>query len=120
MDGGVPTLPLHPHSPDTLEGETKKDMKTRKVQIDILKVKTGETRTIEEDYGDEEDYNPFFWSDGNFSCDCNRAIMFGDEEDIPCGNTEFRVNIREEDEILYSEFSISDGHIMIDGRCYVL
>jgi len=27
----------------------------------------------------------FFWCEGNFSCDCNRSYLVG-EDDLPCGD----------------------------------
>ncbi len=32
------------------------------------------------------EFTEFYWSEGNFSCDCNRAYLVG-EEDLPCGET---------------------------------
>lgn len=57
---------------------------------------TGEVRT--KDYDFEWDEGSFYWwSAGNFSCDCNREWEFqraGNEpesEDPPCGETMYRV-----------------------------
>ena len=43
----------------------------------------------------------FAWSEGNYSCDCNRGIFFG--VDSECGNERFTVKIIEEDKIMYYE-----------------
>ena len=31
----------------------------------------------------------FLWTEGNYSCDCNRARLVFGEEGHPCGETEF-------------------------------
>lgn len=54
----------------------------------------------------------FIWEEGNFSCDCNRHILFhsnsdydGFIEDFPCGDEFYSVNIYSEGGlILYKEF----------------
>ena len=60
-----------------------------------------------------ETSNPYIWSEGNFSCDCNRYIFFqrelGREEQdsgLECGETRFRVNIENPitGEMIYREF----------------
>lgn len=84
----------------------------------IRKNKTGEIR----EYKDEvwwdhnepyDDYpNDFMWSEGNYSCDCNRHIFFnnkkyGEEDwDCPCGEELYSVNLKnpKNNVIFYSEF----------------
>lgn len=57
----------------------------------IQKVSTGEV--ITKDFTvDSTDGIWWVWSEGNFSCDCNRAIFFGDEDET-CGESRFKVNI---------------------------
>ena len=53
----------------------------------------------------------WIWSEGNFSCDCNRQLFFNranneEEEQCPCGEGKFSVNIinPENGEYLYKEF----------------
>jgi len=50
----------------------------------------------------------FMWSEGGYSCDCNRGVFFGDytlnDEDI-CGNGKYSVNIFDENNNkLYKEY----------------
>jgi hypothetical protein len=53
----------------------------------------------------------FIWSDGNFSCDCNRALFFAravdePDPDLECGQSQYRVNWIRNDEtgnIIYEE-----------------
>ncbi len=42
-----------------------------KAKVSILNTKTGETRVYE-----EPDWCEYAWSEGNYSCDCNRNIYF--------------------------------------------
>ena len=51
------------------------------------------------------EFNPYGWSDGNFSCDCNRGLIF-DGRDIPCSDGLFSVNIYNilTGKLMYSEF----------------
>lgn len=58
---------------------------------------TGEERIDldEFDWKDEHGFL-FMWTDGNYGCDCNRALFFaraaGEEDaDVPCGNSAFSV-----------------------------
>lgn len=52
---------------------------------------TGEERQATLEYGDDADDSgiAYTWAAGNYSCDCNRAIFFGDEADQPCGHERF-------------------------------
>lgn len=50
---------------------------------------------INREWSPEEE---FLWEEGNFSCDCNRFLLFYDdpsnptnEEKCPCGDTRFTV-----------------------------
>lgn len=58
---------------------------------------TGESRLHTEDWHDD-----FIWSEGNFACDCNRALFFaraGGEDDTdktPCGESRYSVRIVDE------------------------
>jgi len=81
----------------------------------ITNVATGETR----EHHDDLPGDPLFahstalyqWTDGNYSCDCNRALFFaraaGDESpaDPPCGEAAFLVQLRDAEtgEILLDE-----------------
>lgn len=59
------------------------------------------------------EFSEFMWSDGNYSCDCNRELLFSRarEEDEPdntdCGDHRFSVRISDADtfHILYDEFN---------------
>lgn len=54
---------------------------------------------------DNENPSWYIWEEGNFSCDCNRAIFF-DDEDEKCGETRYRVQLINNDDggVFYSEF----------------
>lgn len=59
-----------------------------------------------------EDLSTFNWQENNFSCDCNRGIFFSragaeqEDNDAPCGQGRYSVNLRREDtgETYYREF----------------
>jgi hypothetical protein len=48
----------------------------------------------------------YIWKEGNFSCDCNRAIFFKDSDET-CGDTRYSCNIINpvSNEIIYQEYS---------------
>ena len=83
-------------------------------QIQIRKNDTGETFVYEDDvlWDEEKDcLSVFIWTDGNFSCDCNRKIFFDnigyqDQDDAPCGEGAYSVNIIDPvtGKFLYKEF----------------
>ena len=57
----------------------------------IIDTVTGKTLTSEHDYPyDDEDSLRWYWTDGNWSCDCNRGADF-DVVDISCGGSRFQV-----------------------------
>ena len=58
--------------------------------------------------------NDFWWSEGNFSCDCNRGLEFKrglgenpDMDETSCGNGKYSVSIYDcsDGSLLYSEVS---------------
>jgi hypothetical protein len=51
-----------------------------KATLTIRRNSDGLTRTSETTWrpDDEDESDRFYWTDGNGSCDCNRAILFGD------------------------------------------
>lgn len=46
-------------------------------------------------YPKDEDFPeelPYWWAEGNMSCDCNRELLFlGDREDLECGDDRFDI-----------------------------
>ena len=76
-----------------------------KIDFHITDEKTGETRAFADDTEytlewDDQNQNPslFIWEDGNYACDCNRALFFGYAKgekygDIksPCGEWRYSV-----------------------------
>ena len=61
--------------------------------------KTQEEQVIEMD----GEYIPYLWEEGNFACDCNRAVFFTGDHDIvqECGESRF--------DVLAVEFCITGG-----------
>lgn len=64
-------------------------------KITIRKNSTGEVRTVPCGLGWYE-HSLFFWTDGNFGCDCNRHLVWlglvnRSDEELKCGHTEYTV-----------------------------
>lgn len=62
------------------------------------------------DDGDVEGSCEYLWSEGNFGCDCNRALFFAravdedpDDDETPCGSTAFRIRITENGRVVYRD-----------------
>lgn len=74
----------------------------------LIKIKRNSDGVVRE-YKDEYTWNEYLWSEGNFGCDCNRALFFAravgeDDPDRECGDTEFSIEIFDDDgKLLYSE-----------------
>ena len=67
-----------------------------RVMVLIEEVATGERRW--HDDGEAHEATEFMWSDGNYSCDCNRELFFvraGNEPigvyDVDCSDGRYRV-----------------------------
>ncbi len=48
------------------------------MKVTILDTDTGARRTTEPDF----DFTDYWWAEGNGSCDCNREIVFGVDEEM--------------------------------------
>lgn len=62
-------------------------------KVEIRNNETGEIR-IKEMNLEWSDGSLFWWTEGNFGCDCNREMQFGTDkefDDIECGETRFSV-----------------------------
>jgi hypothetical protein len=87
----------------------------------IVKIRNNETGEIRDFYtdtiiSDDEgfEWNDYWWSEGNASCDCNRGLFFEEangkkyeEIDTECGDGKYSINIYSEknNKLLYSEFN---------------
>lgn len=65
-------------------------------KVAIRKNETGEIRLyVQSECGPWGDLSKYFWTDGNFGCDCNRADCFRDaggeepNEQEECGETRY-------------------------------
>jgi hypothetical protein len=71
----------------------------------IACVETGEVRVVPVDWTD----NDYMWSEGNYACDCNRALFFarakGGELDPPrsCSRGKYRVRIVVGEKAVYED-----------------
>lgn len=71
----------------------------------------GEVRCYDNlEWHDDSDYPDFIWSEGNYACDCNRALFFAraigeDDPERSCGDSAFSLRITDVGgKELYSEF----------------
>lgn len=67
--------------------------------VEIRKNETGEIRLMR----DLDWRGDFIWSEGNYSCDCNRSSFFGDDENCSLDRYSVRITADSGEE-LYSEF----------------
>jgi len=78
------------------------------VSVTIKKVSTSESRTLpDEQYSLDVSNLRFLWADGNYSCDCNRAIFFDrpedDEAEYPCSDGAYLVKVVADGEVILDE-----------------
>jgi len=74
-------------------------MKSIPVRVSITRLSDSKTVEFEQElYQDLPDYDGIYiWEDGNYSCDCNRALFFAraaseDEPNETCGHRQYKVN----------------------------
>lgn len=68
-------------------------MNKKPCTVSMRKNATGEIREFHDEwYGSD-----FIWSEGNFACDCNRALFFArakgedEPEETPCGDDRYTI-----------------------------
>jgi hypothetical protein len=85
--------------------------------VHIRKVETGEVRVYESKqyvWDEEEGWDYYLWSEGNYECDCNREVFFeyaGNEEkensdSPPCSSGRYvidKIVKRDTGDVIYSE-----------------
>lgn len=80
----------------------------------ITDTTTGETRErVYTDLGDWDEGSEYWWTDGNFGCDCNRALEYGRaagidwNDDHPCNPhpepNRYTIKVKVGDEIMYED-----------------
>ncbi len=88
------------------------------VEVTIRRNADGQTRTYVDECGviayPDGTPNEFLWSDGNYGCDCNRALLFvrcdgEDDPDIPCSDGLYSVRLKYKGEVFYDEFEPAAG-----------
>lgn len=66
------------------------------VRVRLRDTQTGETREFECKYdhiGCGPDNARYIWTEGNYSCDCNRSLSFGVSfEDARCGDGRYELD----------------------------
>jgi hypothetical protein len=84
------------------------------IRVTIVDTTTGEQRSFHDDYDWWSfEYPDYIWADGNYSCDCNRGLMFSRDggEDDPhvrdrkCGGDRYKLRIHDADDgrLLYED-----------------
>ena len=79
-------------------------MFTYKIYLTYLKTK--ETKIIVEDCVYSEEGLEYLWTEGNYSCDWNRSLFFGLEEQLDCN--------LEDNQIVLNKIERSDGKILFE------
>ncbi len=83
-----------------------------KLDVAIRDVAIGETRVYRPEQDYETPFDDYIWSEGNYACDCNRALFFaaaaGEERDdsINCSDGRFviaAIKDRATGALLYTE-----------------
>lgn len=94
-------------------------MDEKPIMVEIYDTKTGVVQLRKDvGYWNEEGFVDYIWSEGNYSCDCNRKLFFeraqGNEPDdtnTPCSfdKNRYEIIVRDlEGNILYSDYSKSN------------
>lgn len=77
----------------TIKSKLFGDGKPFHYDIYFYNSKTGERKKVRNTYGYETETDGLFgWTDGNFSCDCNRSICM-DIDELPCSHKENIIKI---------------------------
>jgi hypothetical protein len=82
----------------------------RTIVIEILDAKTGLRSKYKDSYDKDDGWYDFIWTEGNYSCDCNRSLFFArgrledDPKSPPCGSDRYFVKIVDE----------GDGTVLLD------
>ena len=77
-----------------------------KITHEITYIKTGKTVKGVLSYPCTEDLYPIIhhWKHGNYSCDCNRSILFGfDMDEFECSEGKFCVKLYRDGELIYRD-----------------
>ena len=68
-----------------------------------------ETQTLAKVDEPDSEGQSYFWTEGNFGCDCNRATCFGmDCTRVPCGHLRFKI-VQSDDPLIPAEFIVPEG-----------
>jgi hypothetical protein len=64
------------------------------IAVHLRDTVSGDTRIWETVVSDDGAFSDFIWSEGNFSCDCNRCLFlwnWDDAKDLPCNTEDPRI-----------------------------
>lgn len=85
------------------------------VVVTIRDRRTGVERIYRDIWPYDEEGLEFMWSEGNYGCDCNRAIFFaraGGEsppDHVGCSDENFAVRVEWNGRVVYDEFQAGSG-----------
>lgn len=97
--------------PDLTLAEAER-MADRSITVALTDTRTGVTREFPFTGSADPGAVEFHWSEGNYGCDCNRALFFAraggepaDPGDFPCGEGRYRADVRDAvtGEVLYRD-----------------
>ncbi|MCK4500745.1 hypothetical protein KAU11_09605 [Candidatus Babeliales bacterium] len=80
--------------------------------IKIKDIRTCEVREMSISNGpDSDEFNRYIWSDGNYSCACNRHLFFEraignepDDDDVKCGSMWYQISVNIGDEEVFTDY----------------
>jgi hypothetical protein len=82
-----------------------------KLSVELLDTRTNRRVTYPYDHG-KHPWDDFMWVEGNYACDCNRALFFARGSGVevprnpPCGTGRYRLRITgEAGEVLLDEIT---------------
>lgn len=85
--------------------EELKSVEDANLTLEIKRKSDGEVKFVP--FKTVGEFSPYPFEEGNYSCDCNRKILFdniGYQSDCPCGDYGYSLIIRDtEGRILYSD-----------------
>lgn len=81
--------------------------------VEVRHNPTGEIRSFDYESSyritSSSGYDDYIWTEGNYSCDCNRALFFeraigNGDPDVPCSSGVYSLRITERGVVVLNEF----------------
>jgi len=75
--------------------------------VSIRNNATSEVKKVDFDIPWNQEYSYFLWTEGNYSCDCNKHLFFSNsEEDFECGHDAYSI----------VDITLDDGSLIQIGK----